>query len=152
MMSALSHLRSFSHASCDALLQQRHIEVINAYNPNKVGWGRDSVYAGFFWAVGWLLLVATQIPGTWRRKDSYSRLLRFVLPCALAFGSGLLFIQLEGMTNYSDVCRHLLKLSSEAVPGRPMSSSPVALILVLCFIGILVSAVVFLYRRDTTRD
>lgn len=52
LITSLGQLSSFDHSRCDAILQARQIEVINAYNPGKSGFERYSVYFGFYWAAG----------------------------------------------------------------------------------------------------
>lgn len=108
LFTSLTHLHSFNHARCDAVLQSRQIEIVNAYNPRKPGWARDAVYFGFFWASGWLLFVLAGLVGAWRSKDSKAKVARLMLPIFLLFGFGLLYLQLQAMAQYVDACQHLL--------------------------------------------
>ncbi|HZV76954.1 MAG TPA: hypothetical protein VFF63_04225 [Candidatus Babeliales bacterium] len=105
---ALAQLWSFSHAQCDTVLQSRHIEIENVYFPNKAGWARDGVYSGFLWITGWLAVIAASLLVSWRRQDRSAKVLRLILPLALLFAFFLLWVQLQGMAHYVDICRRQL--------------------------------------------
>lgn len=60
----------------------------------------------------------------------------------------MLFIQLESMANYSDVCRRVLRLSS-AHALTPADDSGVALIAILTFMAVWFTGLAFKYREAT---
>jgi uncharacterized membrane protein len=110
ILSSLNYLLSFDHAHCDAILQTRHLDVPNAYSPDKSPGWRDSVYVGFWVAVGWTTaVVAAAIMAWWNPKNSRPAQ-RFGLPIFAVFGVVCLYAQLRGMAAYVDTCRSLLNL------------------------------------------
>lgn len=121
---SLTELNSFSHARCDAILQHRQINIVNAYNPSKPGWARDTVYFGFLWISGWLLLVLTGLVGAWRSKDAKFTTGRWILPFFLLFGIGLFYVQLEAMAQYADTCRRVLTVPLPAKSSRFSALDP----------------------------
>ena len=104
-MSSLLSLFSFDHSKCDAILQLRHIDIPNAFTPDKpLG---DSVYIGFWWVVIWEALIVTWCVQMWKRQDPDPVVKYLLLPFA-ALGLYCLFLLLEGMVNYIDTCKSVL--------------------------------------------
>lgn len=131
---SLGQLRSFSHSQCDAILQARQIEVVNAYNPRKSGFERDTVYFGLYWVVGWLLVVLTVLGFSWRSKDPNRRTARLVLPLFALAGLGGLYVQLQAMAEYVDTCQRLLR-SSQSPPLRSELVHPAIAGLIVVAVG-----------------
>jgi len=152
LLVSLSQLRNFSHSQCDAVLQARQIEVINAYNPHKSGFERDTVYFGLYWDIGCLLLVIAGLVYSWRRKDANSRTARFVLPFFLLFGLGLLYVQLQAMAVYADACQRILGAPSRTPPSSELVDPAVAALIILAFAGCWYSILLIKYRdaKSTT--
>jgi hypothetical protein len=149
LITSLSHLLSFNHAQCDAILQSRRIEVVNAYNPGKAGWGRDGVYFGFFWIIGWLAMCSAALVFAWRQQDPNAKMRRRVFPFFLLFGLCLLYVQLQTMAQYVDVCRSVLG-SASSVSTYHQIDSPWPLLLALAaFAGVWFTGLVHSYRRAT---
>lgn len=147
LVTSLSQLSSFDHSRCDAILQARQIEVINAYNPGKSGFERDSVYFGFYWAVGWLALVSASIIASWRRSDKNSKSLRFILPAFFLFGLGMLYVQLQAMAEYADTCKRLLRAPSSTPAASELVHPIIASLIVLAFGGAWYSISIVKYRE-----
>jgi len=146
LLVSLSQLRNFSHSQCDAVLQARQIEVINAYSPHKTGFERDTVYFGLYWDIGCLLLVIAGLVFAWRRKEANSRTARFVLPFFLLFGLGLFYVQLQAMAEYADVCQRILEAPSRTPPSSELVNPAVAALLILAFAGVWYSILFIKYR------
>lgn len=111
LISSLTHLTSFSHAQCDAILQQRHIDIDAAYDPDKIGWGRDVVYQGLAVAIVFELVVIGVGVRSWlqkRRLIALDYFWRYGSPLLFLLGLVMLYVQLLGMAQYSDICRALL--------------------------------------------
>ena len=144
---SLSHLASFDHSRCDAILQARGIEVINAYNPRKSGFERDSVYFGLFWGIGWLLLVLASLVVSWRRKDKNSKISRQVLPFFLLFGLGLLYVHLQAMAEYVDTCERLLLAPLSFPPVSQLVHPIVAALIIVAFAAVWYSVLHTKYRE-----
>jgi hypothetical protein len=149
MITALSQLWSFSHVQCDAVLQSRHIEVLNAYSPSKSGWERDGVYFGFFWGTGWLALCLGMLILSWRRQDPTSKTGRLVLPFFLLFGLGLLCVQLQAMARYVDVCRRALGLSLAAPSYGEGTNRWLVIFIIAAFAGAWYTILTTKYREAT---
>jgi hypothetical protein len=149
MVSSLAQLRSFSHEKCDAILQRRHIEVINAYNPDKSGWERDTVYSGLYWLVGWLLFVVVSLVGSFRSRETSMRWTRIGLAFFLVIGLGIVFVQLQAMSEYVDVCRGLLKLPPATLEPSSQGNTGVGLLIIVAFAGAWFSILALKYREAT---
>jgi hypothetical protein len=146
---SLSQLHSFSHSQCDAILQARHIDVVNAYNPRKSGFERDTVYFGLYWIVGWLLAVLTALGFTWRRKDPNRRTARLVLPFFALFGLGMLYVQLQAMAEYVDTCQRLLRSSQSTPPPPELVHPAIAGLIIVAFAGAWFGILLTKYRAET---
>jgi hypothetical protein len=101
-------LGSFSHASCDAILQSRNIEVVGIYSPGESGWGRDGLFFGLVWIIVWLCFVAYSLGRALRSQDPRLRPLRYGLPVFLVLGVAMFAVQCFHASQYSQVCRALL--------------------------------------------
>jgi hypothetical protein len=145
-ITSLLHLWSFNHDQCNAILQRRGIEVTNAYDPDKTGVGRDSVYFGFFWIVGWLALVGGMLFLAWRREDKRARTGRIVLPFFLVFGLLILYLHLQAMAQYVDKCRQLLGLDS--LGAVPQDGSPwIGVLIITSFAGAWFTGLTMMFKN-----
>jgi hypothetical protein len=145
-ITSLLHLWSFNHAQCDAILQRRGIEVMNAYNPDKSGVGRDAVYFGFFWIFGWLVLVGGMLFLAWRREDKRARTGRIVLPLFLVLGLFMLYVQLRAMVQYVDTCRQLLGLDS--LGAVPQDGSPwIGVLIITAFAALWFTSLAMMFKN-----
>jgi apolipoprotein N-acyltransferase len=109
-ISSLFSIFSFDHSKCDAILQLRHIDIL-AYSPDKIEGWRDSVYVGFWWIAIWEALVVSWCIINWKRPDPLSQdfIARYVPLLFALFGLFGLFFQLEGMAEYVDTCKAVLR-------------------------------------------
>jgi hypothetical protein len=144
---SLSQLQSFDHSQCDATLQARRIEVVNAYNPFKTGFERDSVYFGLYWGIGWLLLVLAGIFVSWRREDKNSKPARLVLPFFFLFGLGSLYVHVQAMAEYVDTCKRLLRAPRSTPPVSELVHPIVAAFIIVAFAAAWYSILYIKYRE-----
>ena len=103
-------LFSFDHAKCDAILQARNIEVVNAYEPGKAPGWRDYVYFGFWWVLVWETLVVAAAIWEWKHPRSTPRSgwNRIALTAFSVFGLFFMYLQLSAMVKYVDTCTSLM--------------------------------------------
>jgi hypothetical protein len=132
---SLGQLHSFNHSQCDAILQARQIEVVNAYSPRKSGFERDTVYSGLYWIVGWLLVVLIGLAFSWRSKDPNRRTARLVLPFFVLAGLGGLCVQLQAMAEYADTCQRVLRSSQPPPPASELVHPAIAGLIVVAVAG-----------------
>ena len=144
---SLSQLHSFSHSRCDAIFQARQIEVVNAYNPRKSGFERDTVYFGLYWIVGWLLLVLAGLVLSWRSKDPNRRMARLVLPFFALAGLGGLYVQLQAMAEYVDTCQRLLRSSQSTPPPSELVHPAIAALIIVAVAGAWFGVLLSKYRE-----
>lgn len=144
---SLSQLQSFSHSRCDAILQARQIEIVNAYSPRKSGFERDTVYFGFYWIVGWLLVVLTGLVFSWRSKDTNRRAARLVLPFFALAGLGMLYVQLQAMAEYADTCQRLLRFAQSPPPPSELVHPAIAGLIIVAVAGAWFGILLTKYRE-----
>ncbi|HET6896369.1 MAG TPA: hypothetical protein VFH72_13380 [Candidatus Baltobacteraceae bacterium] len=107
---SLMHLFTFSHRACDAILQQRGIDIPNAYNPDKSDFEKDSVYIGLAVILAWEAGVIGTGVRAWLKPfpRAYDGIWRYGFLVFAGFGLIGLSAQLTGMAHYVDVCQRLL--------------------------------------------
>ncbi len=143
-VSSIAQLFSFSHAQCNAILQDRYIEIVNAYYPYKTTvLEREAYLTGsivvLLWgsAVCWLTIIK------WSRARRAERL--FFAAFSL-MGGLLAVLQAKAVAGYSDACRALL--AHEAVGKTYQTGSTIISDLIIAVFLIAFLSAFFLAITD----
>jgi hypothetical protein len=110
---SLFELTSFNHAQCDAILNSRHIEVWEVFEPYPPGSGGNTVYDGLI-ALPVIGIVAVFMYWAASRPDMRGSREATGRPYFLFFAVivGMIFcVHLEATARYVDTCRTLLRMN-----------------------------------------
>jgi len=109
-VASLGRLTSFNHARCDAILHQRNITIVGAYQPEKGSAERDTVYVGFAYLVFWFTVMASVLRES-RLPENRGTMfgqVRHLAPFFVLMGLFCFALQLHAAAEYADVCSKLV--------------------------------------------